>query len=130
MTLLYCRRTVRSIHQKFFLKKLFLKILQYPLETHLCWSFFNKVAGLRVCNFIKKSPGTGVFMHEVFNTTLLKNICKQPLFEFSNGSLLNGSKGSRSRLYDGVRLQGPSHRSSFLFLISRPVASPKLYSNT
>ena len=37
-------------------------------------------------------------------------------FSFLNDSLLHGPKGLRSRLHDGVRLQGPSHRSSFLFL--------------
>ena len=47
--------------------------------------------------------------------SILKNICKQLLFNFFNGSLLHGPKGLRSRLYDGVRLQGPSHRSSFFF---------------
>ena len=45
-----------------------------------------------------------------------KNICKKLLINFFNGSLLNGPKGSWPRLYDGVRIQGPSHRSSFLFL--------------
>ena len=37
-------------------------------------------------------------------------------FNCFNGSMLHGPKVSRSRLYDGVKLQGPSHRSSFLFL--------------
>ena len=47
---------------------------------------------------------------------ILKNICKRLFFDCFNGSLLHGPEGSRCRLYDGVRLQGPSHRSSFLFL--------------
>ena len=46
---------------------------------------------------------------------ILKNICKQLLFNIFNDSLLRGPKGLRSRLYDDVRLQGPSHRSSFFF---------------
>ena len=45
-----------------------------------------------------------------------KNICERLLFDFFNGSLLHGPKGSRSRLYDGARLQDLRHRSSFLFL--------------
>ena len=45
-----------------------------------------------------------------------KNNCERLLFDFFNGSLLHRPKGSRFRLYDGVRLQGPTHRSSFLFL--------------
>ena len=63
---------------------------------------------------------------------ILKNICKRLLFNFFNGSLLHGPKGLRSRLYDGVRLQGPSHRSSFCFQvgISRPEATPNLHSKT
>ena len=48
---------------------------------------------------------------------ILKNICKQLLFNFFNGSLSHGPKGLRSRLYYGVRLQGPSHRSSFCFYV-------------
>ena len=43
-------------------------------------------------------------------------------FACFNGLLLHGPKGSRSKLYDDVRLQGPSHRSSFLFL-SRHLSS-------
>ena len=39
-----------------------------------------------------------------------------------NGSLLHGPKDSRSKLHDVVRLQGPSHRSRFLFL-SRHLSS-------
>ena len=46
---------------------------------------------------------------------ILKIICKGLLFNFFNVSLLQEPKGLRSRLYDGVKLQGPSHRSSFCF---------------
>ena len=53
---------------------------------------------------------------EIFNTTFRENICERLLFDFFNGSLLHGPKGSRSRLYDGARLQDLRHRSSFLFL--------------
>ena len=56
---------------------------------------------------------------------ILKNICERLLFDIFNGSPLHGPKGSRSRLYDGVRLQGLSHRSSFLFLSwHKPSSSP------
>ena len=62
----------------------------------------------------------------------MKNIWKRLVFNFFNGSLLHGPKGLRSRLYDGVRLQGPSYRSSFCFKvgISRPEASLNLHSKT
>ena len=65
-------------------------------------------------------------------TVILKNICKRLLFNFFNGSLLHGPKGLRSRFYNGVRLQGLSHRSSFCFKagISRPEASRNLHSKT
>ena len=46
---------------------------------------------------------------------ILKIICKGLLFNFFNVSLLQEPTGLRSRLYDGVKLQGPSHRSSFCF---------------
>ena len=39
LTLLYCGRAARSSHQRCWIKKLFLKFLQYPWK-HLCWSLF------------------------------------------------------------------------------------------
>ena len=42
-----------------------------------------------------------------------KNIWERLVFDCFNGSLLHRPKGSRSRLYDSVRLQGPSHSSRF-----------------
>ena len=45
-----------------------------------------------------------------------KNNCERLLSDIFNGSLLHWPKGSRFRLYDRVRLQGPAHRSTFLFL--------------
>ena len=47
---------------------------------------------------------------------ILKNICEWLLFDFFNSPLLHGCKGLRFRLYDSIRLQGLSHRSSFLLL--------------
>ena len=82
-------------------------------------SLFKNVAGLQACNFIKPRPQQRCFPVNIAKFLILlisKNICERLLFDFFNGSLLHGPKGSRSRLYDGVRLQGLSHRSSFLFL--------------
>ena len=82
-------------------------------------SLFKNVACLKACNVIKKRPQDRCFPVNIakFLTLLIsKNICKGLLFDFFNGSLLHKPKGSRSRLYDGLRLQGLSHRSSFLFL--------------
>ena len=82
-------------------------------------SLFKNVAGLKACNFIKKRPEHRCFPVNIAKFLILlnsKNICERLLFDFFNGSLLHRPKGSRFRLYDGVRLQGPTHRSSFLFL--------------
>ena len=46
---------------------------------------------------------------------ILRKILKRLLFNFFNGSLLHGLEGLRSGFYDGVMLQGSSHRSSFCF---------------
>ena len=80
-------------------------------------SLFKKVAGLKACNVIKKRPKHGCFPVNIAKFLILlnsKNNCERLLFD--NVSLLHRPKGSRFRLYDGVRLQGPTHRSSFLFL--------------
>ena len=82
-------------------------------------SLFKNVAGLKACNFIKKRPQHRCFPVNITKFLLLlisENICERLLFDFFNGSLLHGPKGSRSRLHDNVRLQGLSQRSSFLFL--------------
>ena len=54
LTLLYCGRTIRSSHRRCFIRKLFLKTLQYWQETPVLESIFKKVADLSTCNFIKK----------------------------------------------------------------------------
>ena len=43
LTLLYCSRTVRSSHLRCCIRKLFLKILQYPQETPVLESIFKKI---------------------------------------------------------------------------------------
>ena len=100
-------------------KRLFLKILQYPQETPVLEFLFKKVEGLKACNFIKKMPQhryIPVNIAKFLRLLISKNIWDRLLFDCFNGSLLHGPKGSSSKLYDGVRLQGPSHRSSSLFL--------------
>ena len=74
---------------------------------------------MKVCNFIKKSLQHRCFHLNIAKYLIMlfsKNICKRLLFGFFNGSLFHGPKGLRSRFYDGIRLQGLRHRSSFLFL--------------
>ena len=125
LTLLCCGRTARSSHRKFSIKKLFLKISQYPRETPVLESLFWKVACLKTWNFTLKKTQHRCFPENIekFSRLLIsKNICERLLFHCFNGSLLYGHKASRSRLHDGVRLQGLCRRSSFLFL-SRHLSS-------
>ena len=80
-------------------------------RKHLCWIlFFLKKAGLKACNFIKKRSQHRCFLvifAKFLRINILKNIYETAAFL---------PKGSKSRLHDCVRLPGPSHRSSFLFL--------------
>ena len=46
LTLLYRDRTARRSHRRCSIRKLFLKIFQYPQETPVLESIFKKVAGL------------------------------------------------------------------------------------
>ena len=65
----------------------------------------------------KKGPQHRCFPVNIakFLIPILKNICKQCLFNFFNVSLLHRPKALRSRLYDSIRHQGPSYRYSFCF---------------
>ena len=119
LTLLYCSRTARSSHRRCSIKKLLLKTSHYPWEAPVLKSLFKKVARLKACYFIKERPQYRFFpvgVTKFLRLPLLENICERLLFDCFNGSLLHGPKGSRSRLYDDIRPQGPSHGSSFLFL--------------
>ena len=116
---LYCGWTVRSSHRRFSVKKLFLKSSQCPQETPVLESLFKNVADLKAWNFIKKRPQNRCSPVNIAKCLILlisKIIGERLLFGFFNGSLLHRPKGSRSRLYDGVGLQGLTHRSSFLLL--------------
>ena len=115
LTSLYRGRTVRSNQRRCSIKKLLLKISQHPQETPGLESLFC----LKTCNFIKKRSQHRCFpvnIAKFLRLPILKNICERQLFVCFNGSLLHWPKGSRPRLYEDVRLQGPSNRSSFLFL--------------
>ena len=106
LTLLHGGRTVRSSRRNCSIRKLFLKIFQYPQETPVLESIF------------KKRPQHSCFPVNIAKfliLPILKNICKQLFFNLFNGSLLHGPNGLRSRLYDGTILQCPNHRPSFCF---------------
>ena len=80
-------------------------------------SLFKNVADLQAWNFIKKRPQNRCFPVNIAKFLILlisKIIGERLLFDFFNESLLHQPKGSR--LYDGVGLQGLTHRSSFLLL--------------
>ena len=71
LTLLYCGRTVRSSHQRCSIKKVVLK------KIPVLESLFEKVAGLKVCNFIKKRPQHRWFpvnIAKFLRLSILKNI--------------------------------------------------------
>ena len=107
------------------MRKLFLKTSKYLQEVPVLYSLLKKIAGLKASNFINKRRQHGWFpvdMTKFLRLLFSKNIFERLFFYFFNGSLLHGPKGSRSRLYNGVRLQGLNHRFSFLFL-SRHLSS-------
>ena len=104
-----------------FYKKTLLKKFAIPTGNTCVEILFKNVPGMNASNFIKKRPQ---------NRCFLKIICERLLFDFFNGSLLYWPKGSRSRLHDSVRLQGLTHRSSFLFLSLHEPNSPRPHSPT
>ena len=92
-------------------------------------SLFKNIADLKAWNFIKKRPQNRCFPVNIAKFLILlisKIIGERLLFDFFNGSLLHRPKGSKSRLYDGVGLDGLTHRSSFLLLSwHEPSLSPR-----
>ena len=93
LTLLYHGRTVRSSHRRCCVRKLFLKILQYPQETSVLESIFKNVTDL--CNFIKKRHQHRCFPENIAKfliLPILKKICKRLLNNFFNDSLLHEPK--------------------------------------
>ena len=82
-------------------------------------SLLKNVAGLKASNFIKKRPKNRCFPVNIAKFLILlisKIFGERLLFDFFSGFLLHRPKGSRSRLYDGVRLQNLIHRSSFFVI--------------
>ena len=114
---LYCTVVVRSSHWRCYIRKLFLKILQYPQETPVLESIFN-LQTFKPTTLLKWDPNTcfPVNIAKFLILPILKNIWKLLLFNFSMvHSYMDLIKSLRSWLYDGVRLQSPRHRSSFCF---------------
>ena len=57
----------------FLSKKLFVKISQYSQENTCAKSLLNKVAGHKLCNFIKKKTPTRIFFYKYWEIS--KNTC-------------------------------------------------------
>ena len=115
LTLLYCGRTVRS-SRSCYIKKLFLKISQYPQDIPVSKSLFKNITGLTIYIFIKKRPLHRCFpvnIAKCLRLPILRSICERLLFDCFNSPLLHGPKGSSSKLYDSDRFQVLSLRSSF-----------------
>ena len=71
-----------SCPEVFWKKKLLLKLCTEFTGKHLCWSPFNKVAGLQTCNFIKKRLKYRCFpvnFAKYLGTPISKNIYKRLL---------------------------------------------------
>ena len=105
--------------QEVLYKKAVLKKFTTPTGNTYVGVLFKNVAGRKTCNFIKKRPQNRCFPGNIskFLVLLISKItCERLLFDFFNGSLLHRRKVSWSRLYDGVRRQCLTHKSSFLFL--------------
>ena len=62
LALLYCGRTVRSSHRRCCIRKLFLKMLQYPQEAPVLESIFQNLQTFRPATLLKRDPNTGVFL--------------------------------------------------------------------
>ena len=112
LTLLCRGKSVRFSHRRCSIRQLFLKIFTVNACVGVYFLKSCRALGLQ---FYKKETPTQEFSPEFLILPILKDICKRLLFNFFNSSLLHGPKGSRSKLYDGVRLQGSSHRFSFCF---------------
>ena len=73
------RSSHRSSYHRYSIKKLFLKDLQHLRKTPVLESLFNKFAGLKTCNFIKKRLQQRCFpvnIAKFLRTPSLNNMCK------------------------------------------------------
>ena len=73
---------IRSSHRKCSIKNLLVQISQYLQKTPVMDSLFNQVAGLKVCNFIKKRFQQRCFSMKIaklLKTPILKKICERLL---------------------------------------------------
>ena len=82
----------RSSHRKCFIKKAVIQNFAiFTWKTPVLGSLFNKVAGLQVCNFIKRDPKAGVFLSllycESFKVTNFEEHLRKGASVYSNDLL-------------------------------------------
>ena len=106
---MYRGRTVRSSHRRCSIKKLFLKISQYPQKTPVLESLFRNVAGLQAYHFIKKRP-----QRRCFPVNITKHL-KLPIFKVSaNGCFLTVSM---VHSFMGLKVQGLDCMTASVFRV-------------
>ena len=113
LTLLCCGRTARSSHRRCSIKKAVLKNFAISTGSTCAGVFFKKVAGLKAPTHVFSCIYCGIFKTICFE----KHLRTAAFFTVSmvQNKFWNGPKGSRSRLYDGVRLQGLQRLHFFCF---------------
>ena len=57
----------KSSHRRCSIKKVFLKNFENFTGKHLCWFFFNKVAGLQSATFLKRNSNVNAFLWSLQN---------------------------------------------------------------
>ena len=100
LTLLCCGRNVWNSNRGCSIKKLLLKKLPEGLQFIKNWPR-HRCFSVNIAKFLR--------------LPILKSICERLLFECFN-SLLHRPKGSKFRLFNSIRIPGPSHRSRCLLL--------------
>ena len=76
-------------------KKLLLKLRRIHRKMPVTGSLFNKVAGLQICNFIKRDSNTGVLLWfcNIFKNTYfeehLRTICRWKVYLYMNQRVLS-----------------------------------------
>ena len=87
--------THRSSHRRCFIKRLFLRILQCSHESTCLGVSFNKAAGLKTSNFIKKRLQHRCFpvsIAKFLRTTVLKSSCERLLLKLQLAIGYNSTK--------------------------------------
>ena len=79
---MFTKRIIRSSHRKFSIKKLFLKVCQYSLETPVLESFlYSKYKPSVLGRYQKEVPAQVFFCeyYEIFKNTYFEKICERLL---------------------------------------------------